>query len=94
MSEYVLRLIALEGVAYHGVTLPDQGAFLCTYDVEANDGRGDATFTHDIAKAMKFASWDAALQCWKQQSKRRPLRADGKPNRPLTAFTVSPERLP
>jgi hypothetical protein len=38
---------------------------------------------------MRFADLAAAVACWKRQSTVRPLRPDGKPNRPLTAFTIT-----
>lgn len=69
------------------------GNYLETFDADAFDGGGDATFTGDPAKAMRFESFEAASACWKQQSKVRPLRSDGEPNRPLTAFCVTIEEL-
>ena len=38
---------------------------------------------------MKFADMSEAFECWKRQSTVCPLRADGKPNRPLTAFSIT-----
>jgi hypothetical protein len=61
------------------------------YDPEAYDGRGDVQLTSDRAKAKLFASHEEAWTFWKQISKTRPKRADGRPNRPLTAFSVSIE---
>jgi hypothetical protein len=71
--------------------LADQ--YLATYDPEARDGRGDATWTTDRAKARRFADLRAAMECWRQVPKARPVRPDGKPNRPLTAFTVTFETV-
>lgn len=105
---WVLRLFEIEGDALatgreglaakaaaelvQGKT-PVLGNYLEAYDAEAFDGRGDATFTPDVAKAMKFDSISDAVECWKRQSKKRPLRSDGEPNRPLTAFNVTPEQI-
>ena len=69
------------------------GNYLQDYNPEAHNGRGDATFTPDVAKAMKFDSFYAAMECWSRQSKTLPLRPDGKPNKPLTAFSVSPKKI-
>jgi len=66
------------------------GLALESYDPDAYDGRGDAAFTGDPAKAKRFPDSRAAMTEWTRQSVVRPLREDGKPNRPLTAFTVSP----
>lgn len=64
------------------------GEYLKSYDPEAHDGFGDATFTTDINKALVFDTFAAALLFTRQQPANRPLRADGRPNRPLTAFTL------
>jgi hypothetical protein len=71
-----------------------EGAWLKSYDPEAHDGRGDATWTNDPAQAQQFASAMEAHRFWRQPSRTRPRRADGQPNRPLTAFSVSIEALP
>lgn len=73
---------------------PPQGQWLKSYDPEAHGGRGEAEGTWDAADALRFADVSVAWACWKQQSRTRPLRPDGKPNRPLTAYTVCIERLP
>ena len=69
------------------------GAWLREADADTDGGRGHATFTADLSAALKFDSMLAAMDFWKTQSTVEPLRADGKPNRPLTAFTVSPVKL-
>jgi hypothetical protein len=68
--------------------------YLKSYDVDANDGRGDAELTPNIHEALEFDDAVAAMQAWREQSTVQPLRLDGKPNRPLTAFTVQIERKP
>jgi hypothetical protein len=62
------------------------------FDPDAHDGRGDLITTRDKSKALKFPSMREAMALWKQQSKVQPLRGDGRPNRPLTAFTVEVEK--
>lgn len=64
------------------------------YDPEAFDGRGDVEFTADPAEALRFESTGDALECWKRVPSSRPLRPDGRSNRPLTAFTVTVGPLP
>jgi len=66
--------------------------YLVDFDVDAEQGLGTATFTLDRAKARGFADVSDVLATWKLQSTVRPLRGDGRPNRPLTTFTISPER--
>lgn len=49
---------------------------------------GVIRLTPDPERAVRFVSTSKALQAWNTQSKQRPLRPDGLPNRPLTALTV------
>jgi hypothetical protein len=69
------------------------GPYLEFSDPDAKFGFGDERWTDDLAKAKRFASFREAMECWKAQSSVRPYRPDGKPNRPLTAFSVMPERI-
>jgi hypothetical protein len=86
----VIRALAFA----NGVPCPIAGQYLMAFDFEAHDGRGFGEFTRDTAKAMQFASEVAAWEFWKRQSTTRPTRPDGRPNRPLTATTITTERLP
>lgn len=52
------------------------------------DGRGHTMFTPDKQLARSFESIGDAFEFYRQQSKTVKLRDDGKPNRPITAFTV------
>ncbi len=49
--------------------------------------------TPDIEQATKFEGVDAFV-LWRTPDPRAPVRDDGKPNRPLTAFTVEIEEYP
>jgi hypothetical protein len=69
------------------------GEYLMRADIEAYDGRGSADFTKQLKKAKRFATYEAAFEFWRAQSKTRPLRPDGEPNRPLTAFHMTIERV-
>jgi hypothetical protein len=66
------------------------GFYLESFDPDAGDDRttGVAVWTDDVNKAKSFANYAAAFAEWNRQSKRIPLRSDGKPNKPLTAFNV------
>lgn len=57
-------------------------------DIEAHDGRGSVCFTSDRDRAKRFNSPGEAAAFWQMQSTTKPLRDDGQPNRPLTAFTM------
>lgn len=57
-----------------------------------NRATGFSTWTVDKAKALKFTDALEAMTLWKSVHEKEPVRVhDGKPNRPLTAFTISIE---
>jgi hypothetical protein len=58
-------------------------------DFDAAEGRGYIRFTDHQEDAQRFAGVGEAFEMWRKQSTRRPLRPDGKPNRPLTAFSIT-----
>jgi hypothetical protein len=64
------------------------GKFVSFYDPDAEGGRGMYLTTNDPAEALQFESKEEAARCVRQQSSVAPYRADGKPNRPLTAFDL------
>lgn len=81
--------------AYHSASSDTEiNAWVKRYDPDAFDGGGDVEFTSDPAEALSFATVSEALTFWKQVSTVRPVREDGKPNRPLTAFTTGVQPLP
>ena len=58
-------------------------------------GYGKLSLTGDPARAMRFADTGEAMMFWTQVSRTVPVRdTDGKPNRPLTVFTVEVGPLP
>ncbi len=82
----------------------DTGEYLAAFDPEWQPDPlpqgvpswlcGRADWTRDPAEAMRFESSLVALECWRTQSVTRPVRGDGKPNRPLTKYSISPVLLP
>lgn len=64
------------------------GFYLASYDPDGNGGQGAAAWTDDPDLAMQFATMAEAHACYTAVPVCRPVRADGKPNRPLTAFSV------
>lgn len=79
-TKWVLRRVLGDG---------RDGQFLKSVDVNAMEGRGAVVFTDDWSEAMLFDSQAEALMTWRAQSDVTPLRLDGRPNRPLTAFSMS-----
>lgn len=67
--------------------------YLERFDPEFQDGLGRAYWTCDLAKAQLFSNFAEVVAEWKRQSATKPLRADGAPNRPLTAVTITISRL-
>jgi len=65
------------------------GSYLASYSPEGANGTGVAQWTGDPAQAMTFATAEAATACDRAVPYNRPLRPDGKPNRPLTMFSVA-----
>ena len=63
--------------------------WLKALDVNAHRGQGSVATTTDRREALRFADMGEAFKCWKRQSTVAPLRADGRPNRPLTAFSIT-----
>jgi hypothetical protein len=63
--------------------------YLKDYDLEANGGRGKVTLTYERSEAMRFRD-GGALEAWNTPSQTVPLRLDGRPNKPLSAYTISP----
>lgn len=64
------------------------GMYLKVYDPLAHDGRGMAEFTDELQDALVFPDVEFAYKAWSYVPENRPLREDGQPNKPLTAFTM------
>lgn len=81
----------------NGNVLPEQALdspdsrWLKSFDPDAYDGLGLVEWTHDISVALRFQDYIEAKDYYIQQSRVRPLRADGQPNRPLTGYTITLE---
>ena len=86
-------IIRIIGPAWEGGPADLDGLWLKAYDPDAQDGHGTIVGTKHRANAMQFTDMAAAMRCWRQPSTARPTRPDGKPNRPLTAFTIEVEQL-
>ncbi len=80
-----LVLVSLADGRTEGVPV---GCYLASFDPEAAEGNGAASWTHDPTQAMRFETAEGAAACYRTVPRNRPLRADGKPNRPLTIFNV------
>lgn len=94
---YVFRVL---GVASQGdLDLDGPPRYLAGYDVDYQPTpnvnlSGIADITKDLAEAMRFPTREAAFAAWSQQSTVLPLRPDGEPNRPLTAYSMTLQEVP
>lgn len=82
-----MKIIKIIGFA-NGQHCPFSGSYVRSFDFEAFDGLGHGVFTREPRLATKFKNIGEAWEFWKRQSNGKPFRADGKPNRPLTATSV------
>lgn len=85
----VIQIVGLVG----GGDTPFDGQYVKEYDPSRPgvDPRGLPMLAHivctpSVAEAKRFATGAEALEFWRKSD--GTFRPDGKPNRPLTAFTV------
>jgi hypothetical protein len=76
-----------------GLPCPEAGMYLKAMDFEAMEGFGHLVATPHIRHAMQFRSPALALQFYHTVPMCHPKRADGKPNKPLTAYTICIENV-
>jgi len=77
-----------------GESRPEDGQYVMSFDHNAHMGRGQLESTGRVDRALRFATKADAMEFWGRQSTFRAVRPDGKPNRPLTAYTVEIEEVP
>jgi hypothetical protein len=78
---------------YNEATGQSTNAYVQDCDVDAFGGQGHVTFTRVPSLAKQFMNAAEAMTYWQRQSTVLPLRPDGMPNRPLTAYTVEVRAL-
>lgn len=71
-----------------GLPCSEEGAFVMEMDFEAMEGYGHLVATRHPSKAKQFATPEEAMRFYQTAPACHPLRSDGKPNRPMTAYTV------
>jgi hypothetical protein len=88
-GDYVIRILCL---ALPGQPTEYDGTWIRDYAPSSrrHGGLDGLRVTRDPGEAKRFFSSGLAASFWRQE---HGLRPDGKPNRPLTAFTVCIERL-
>lgn len=81
--------VAIRLLAWAGGADFQPGVYLKSWNHDDNGKITAETFTRNIEQAMTFPSVGEALTFWRGKSKTKPFRVDGKPNRPLTVFTIT-----
>lgn len=84
-----MRVLAVTGMGELG-----QPCWLAGFDVEAHDGMGEAWYTEYPQAALTWPDTASAMAAWRSVPEARPVRDDGRPNRPLAALTVELEAAP
>lgn len=94
MGAIVMRLCG-QATMFGTAPTPFDGQFLLSFDFEADGGRGLIDMTTDQDQAKRFADMAEAVAFYQTSPKCKPVRDDGRPNRPLTAtnweFLTLPE---
>lgn len=81
---YVIKILGYAD----GRTCSIAGGYVKNFDVDGANGLGVVLVTHDVEEAWRFENNTEAFQLWNKQSTVKPIRSDGMPNKPLTAYTV------
>jgi hypothetical protein len=71
-----------------GLPCPEVEHYVKSMDFEAYDGFGSLVVTNNPRKAMFFGSPGSAHEFYRRTPVCKPVRPDGRPNRPLTAYIV------
>ena len=82
--KFVLRIVSDAG----GRATEHEGRYVVDCDVDARRGRGVLKTSDSPLEARQFDNALEAMEYWRRQSNVTPLRPDGQPNRPLTAYSV------
>ena len=80
----------LEGVPLDGVVTPYDGQYV----KEWNATKDVLVTTTNILEAKRYPSIIEAREDWMQVDQRHPLRPDGRPNRPLTGYSITFDPIP
>lgn len=79
-GSHVIMCYDLEAAHFEG--------YVKAFDPEFMKGVGGIDLTDDVKQALRFKSFSMAWDCWRMTSETKPKREDGRPNRPMTAYTA------
>ena len=86
---FVIQCVDMPGINREPEPRNYGGMYLARYEPEAYDGHGLAEWTEDPRKAIRFATAADAFSAWRATPITRPVRDDGAPNRPLSAYSIA-----
>lgn len=96
---FVIRVMAdprAQTVCYDGDDF-NPGEYVTDFDPDFASSGSPITGSIDTSPnphlAIRFKTFNEAMAFYRTQSKARPLRPDGNPNRPMTALTVEIVRI-
>jgi hypothetical protein len=87
-----MKIIKVIGLAT-GVPTRFDNHWCRDFNFESGLGRGLLLVTENWEEAKRFEDFMAAMMFWRTQCQSVPLREDGKPNRPFTAWTIEVKDL-
>lgn len=86
-------MVVLDGHFSNGHQVEEEKTYVASYDLDYGRGMGKVETTTDPTQAMWWPYSLDVFKAWKQVSPKYPIRADGKPNRPLSALTITVDTL-
>ncbi len=87
-QDAVIKIIGVAGDVTSQAMDAKVGQYVAEFYPEAFLGRGDIVTTDVLSEAKVYPSPRAAMEEWRTVPTTRRVRTDGRPNRPMTAFTV------
>lgn len=83
----ILVILGMAGTVMSGQHLEPGEHYVKDWEVDAPDGAG-LVLTQEITEAKVYRGVREAFLAWRAVPARHPTRFDGRPNRPLTTFTI------
>lgn len=98
MTDTSTSPVVIRAIEYANYAMPCHfaGQYLAWYEPNGSAGSPLAGFTDDITHAKVFPDAGAAIAEWNRVRTVDPVRPDGRPNKPLTAITITiePKEMP
>ena len=93
-ADYLIRIAGVTGTQVAEPGADPGGLYVSGFDPDAHGGAGEVFTTAAQSKAYRFRNQREAVREYLRASAVRPLRSDGCPNRPMTAYAVEIMAVP